>query len=368
MKRRTLGIAVGIVALLAIAGVYTVLTSSPPGNPCSGVATGTNATAASLSESAPTALPQPTFAGASHEVALRTASANRPGLHGVAPSVTEGPTVVPVVAAENFWGSLVGQLGGNDTTVLSIVSDPNADPHEYEANISDAVAINDAQFVVVNGVGYDDWALQLIAADDNPNQVVLNVGDLNGVSVGGGIVTGNPHQWYNPVYVNRTVAAMYSDLVRIAPADTSYFQQNYATLNASLANLYGEATAIKDHFAGTEVASTESIFVYLANFTQLDLVSPPEFMEAIAEGNDPSAQSVVEFQCQLESGHVKVLVYNEQTVTPITSQMKAIAAANNVTIVGVTETIQPPGVTFQVWMYAQYLQLYNALNSDVLGQ
>ncbi len=91
-------------------------------------------------------------------------------------------------------------------------------------------------------------------------------------------------------------------------------------------------------------------------------------MEAVAEGNDPPAQSVVTFQCQLESGSVKVLVYNEQTVTPITMSLKSIAAENNVTIVGVTETIQPPGVSFQTWMDAQYLQLYNALNADQLGQ
>ena len=74
------------------------------------------------------------------------------------------------------------------------------------------------------------------------------------------------------------------------------------------------------------------------------------------------------FQCQLESGGVKVLVYNEQTVTPTTINLKAIAAQHNVTIVGVTETIQPPGVSFQAWMYAQYLQLYNALNANALGQ
>jgi len=275
---------------------------------------------------------------------------------------------IRVVAAENFWGSLVSQLGGNDTSVTSIVTDPNTDPHEYEANTSDAVAIANAQLVVVNGVGYDDWALQLIAADDAPNQLVLNVGTLNGVSVTGGIVTGNPHMWYNPVYVNNTVAAMYSDLVSIRPSDRGYFGANYAALNVSLGQLYGQANEIRAHFAGTEVASTESIFVYFANYTDLDLVSPPAFMEAIAEGNDPPTQSVVEFQDQLESGQVKVLVYNEQTVTPITTNMKAIAAENNVTVVGITETIQPPTYSFQVWMGAEYLALYNALNADTLGQ
>jgi len=275
---------------------------------------------------------------------------------------------IPVVAAENFWGSLVAQLGGTQTSVTSIVTDPNTDPHEYEANTTDAVLITNAQLVVVNGVGYDDWALKLIQADGESSQLVLNVGDLNNVSVTGGIVTGNPHMWYNPVYVNRTVAAMYSDLVSIRPSERGYFSANYATLNASLGTLYGEANQIKTQFAGTEVASTESIFVYLANYTDLDLVSPPTFMMAIAEGNDPPTQSVVDFENQLESGNVKVLVYNEQTVTPITTNMKEIAAQYNVTVIGITETIQPPNVSFQTWMGAEYLELYNALNADTLGQ
>lgn len=287
---------------------------------------------------------------------------------GPAKSDSSPGSPIPVVAAENFWGSLVSQLGGAQTSVTSIVTDPNTDPHEYEANTTDAIAIANAQLVIVNGVGYDDWAIQLAAADDNPNQVVLNVGILNGVSVTGGIVTGNPHMWYNPVYVNNTVAAMYSDLVSIRPSEKSYFEANYATLNVSLGQLYSQANQIREQFAGTEVASTESIFVYLANYTNLDLVSPPAFMEAIAEGNDPPTQSVVQFQDQLESGQVKVLVYNEQTVTPITSSMKVIAAENNVTVIGITETIQPPNYTFQAWMGAEYLALYNALNANTLGQ
>lgn len=280
-----------------------------------------------------------------------------------APPSTSSSNVIQVVAAENFWGSLIAQLGGTHVSVLSIVSDPNADPHEYEANASDARAIANAQLVIENGEGYDDWCSQLVAASNTPGQVVLNVQNTLGVASGG-----NPHFWYNPNYVNLTVHQMYSDLVAIAPSDTSYFQQQYANLNASLGQLYGEAAAIREHFAGTEVASTESIFVYLANFTDLDLISPPAFMEAVSEGNDPPAQSVVQFEDQLESGNVSVLVYNAQTVTPITTEMKSIAQSNNVTVVAVTETIQPPNVSFQNWMYAEYIGLYNALNAKTLGQ
>src|SRR5689334_10152185 len=138
-------------------------------------------------------------------------------------------TQVQVVAGENFWGSLVSQLGGAHTQVLSIVSDPNADPHDYESNAANARAIANAKLVVVNGAGYDDWALRLIAANGNQNQKVLNVADLLGKKAGD-----NPHFWYSPTYVNQAVHQMYSDLVSIDNANAGYYKQRYSNLNESL--------------------------------------------------------------------------------------------------------------------------------------
>lgn len=266
-----------------------------------------------------------------------------------------------VVAAENFWGSLVSQLGGAHVQVLSIVTDPNADPHEYESNVADAEAIANANYVIVNGAGYDDWALKLISANNNPNQTVLNVANLLGKKEGD-----NPHFWYSPLYVNETVHQMYSDLVSLDPVDAGYYNQQYASLNASLGVYNERIDDIRQQFAGTEVASTESIFEYMANATGLDLISPPAFMQAVSEGNDPPVQSVVEFQQQLQSGNVRVLVYNNQTVTPLTDNMEALAAQNNVTTVGVTETV-PPHISFQDWMNAELISLQNALNSKPSG-
>ena len=270
---------------------------------------------------------------------------------------------IQVVAGENFWGSLISQLGGSRTQVLSIVTDPNADPHEYESNSQNAQAVANAALVVVNGAGYDDWGLKLIAASNTPHQVVLNVADLLGKKEGD-----NPHFWYSPYYVNDTVKAMYLDLISIDPADTAYFTQQYASLRASLGQYNARINEIKQQFAGTKVAATESIFEYLANATGLDLVSPPAFMEAVAEGNDPPAQSVVQFQQQIQNGNLSVLVYNAQTVTPLTQNIKAMAAAKGIPIVAVTETIQPPDVSFQDWMNAELITLQNALNAQALGQ
>lgn len=268
-----------------------------------------------------------------------------------------------VVAGENFWGSLVSQLGGSKVNVLSIVSDPNADPHEYESNASDARAIATANYVVLNGAGYDSWANKLLSASPNSNRKVLTVATLLGKKDGD-----NPHFWYNPAYVNKVIFQMEQNLISLAPSDKGYFQQQYANLQSSLAGYQDRITSIKHQFGGTKVAATEDIFAYLAQAAGLNLVSPPAFTQAVAEGNDPPTNSVVQFQQQLQSGQVKVLVYNEQTVTPLTNTIKQLAAQQNIPVVGVTETVQPPDTTFQVWMNAELIDLENALNAQALGQ
>ncbi len=268
-----------------------------------------------------------------------------------------------VVAAENFWGSLISQIGGSHVQVLSVVSDPNADPHEYESNTTDARAIATANYVIENGAGYDSWADKLLGASSDQSRKVLNVAMLLGKQEGD-----NPHFWYSPDYVNRVTAQMEQDLIALDPADASYYEANYKTLQSSLGQYQNRIAAIKQQFGGTKVAATEDIFAYLADASGLDLVSPPAFIQAVAEGNDPPASSIVEFENQLRSGGVQVLVYNQQTVTPLTENMKKLAADQGIPVIGVTETIQPPDASFEDWMNAELIELQNALNAKTLGQ
>jgi zinc/manganese transport system substrate-binding protein len=273
---------------------------------------------------------------------------------------------IPVVAAENFWGSLVSQIGGSHVNVTSVVTNPNTDPHEYESNAADARAFANACLVIVNGAGYDTWALNEIAASNAPHQTVLNVQLLLGQPV-----NTNPHFWYSPFYVNTTVRAMYNDLAKIDPADSLYYKQQYASLNSSLWNSYmKQELIIKQQFAGTPVASTESIFVYMANATGLKIITPPGFMKAVSEGNDPSAQDIATFQNQLNGGNttVRILVYNVQTTAPLTQSLLALAAKNEIPYIPISETIQPPNFTFQAWMQKEVMELQNALNAAAPGK
>jgi zinc/manganese transport system substrate-binding protein len=276
---------------------------------------------------------------------------------------SSGGGKIKVVAAENFWGSLVSQIGGNKVSVYSIVSDPNADPHEYEVNSRDALDISKANYVILNGVGYDTWANKLLSASPNPTRKVLTVANLFNKKVGD-----NPHLWYNPIYVNTTIKEMKNNLISLDPSDSAYFVANYNKLVSELSVYQNRIKSIGKQFHGTDVAATEDIFAYLAKAANLDLVSPLSFTQAVAEGNDPPAGSIVQFEQQLESGEVKVLVYNEQTVTPLTESIKSLAAKENIPVIGITETIQPPDLSFQDWMNSEIIELQNALNAGSLGE
>jgi zinc/manganese transport system substrate-binding protein len=269
---------------------------------------------------------------------------------------TNTTSKLQVVAGENFWGSIASQIAGDDANVVAIVNDPNADPHDYESTTDDARTFANANYVILNGVGYDTWGDKLIAGNPNANRKVLDIGDLVGIKNGD-----NPHIWYNPAYVNMAAKQMESDMATLDPAHASDYQKNYEALVQKLAVYQSTINDIKQKYPGAKVAATEDIFVYLANAAGLNLVSPPEFIQAVAEGNDPSAQSVATFEDQLKSGQVKLLVYNEQTVTPMTENVKKIAQQQHIPIVGITETLSPKGATFQDWMGTEVTNIEQAL-------
>jgi zinc/manganese transport system substrate-binding protein len=288
---------------------------------------------------------------------------NACGTTGSAATPSTSSKVLQVVAGENFWGSIATQLGGTHANVTSIVTDPNADPHEYESNTADARLFAQADYVILNGVGYDTWAQKLLDANPVSGRKVFTAGDLVGKKEGE-----NPHLWYNPTYVEEVANQITKDYQSLDPADAAYFTQQRSAFENALGEYHQRINEIKTKFAGQKVGATESIFVYLANALGLDLITPPDFMDAVAEGNDPPAASVVTFEQQVRTKQITVLVYNVQTVTDVTNTIKQLAAQQNIPIVGVSETIQPADASFQEWQTAQLLVLQNALNANALGQ
>lgn len=263
-----------------------------------------------------------------------------------------------VVAAENFWGSVAEQLGGTRVSVQSVVSDPNADPHEYESSAADARAFADADFVILNGAGYDDWGRKLIDGNPAAGRVVLDV--ATGLDKKAG---DNPHFWYDPESVALTADRITADYKSIDPKDAPYFDQMRSDFAAALQPYQTEVGGLKQKYAGAAIGSTESVFVYMAAALGLRLTTPAAFMNAVSQGIDPPASAVVQVHDQLSGNQIRALVYNSQTATAVTTDVRALAASHHIPTVAVTETLQPQGASFQDWQLRQLRSLEAALSA-----
>ena len=272
-----------------------------------------------------------------------------------ATSGSSGP--VQVVAAENFWGSIAAQVGGSHVHVTSIIVDPNADPHSYEPTAADGRTVADAQYVIINGAGYDPWADKLLQANPVSGRKELNVGDFNGKHEGD-----NPHMWYNPDYVTAVANKMRDDLKALDPTDAAAFDQSaQAFLTTGLAHYHDLIAAIKAKYSGVPVGATESIFSYLAPALGLNLVTPYSYLKAVSEGQDISAADEATVEQQINQKQIKVLIYNSQNTPNNIQALINRAMANHIPVATITETLTPATASFQDWQSAQLQGIQTAL-------
>lgn len=262
-----------------------------------------------------------------------------------------------VVAAENFWGSVAAQLGGTKVSVQSIIVNPNTDPHAYEPRASDAIAMAESQLAIVNGIGYDSWASKLLAANPSGSRVLLNVGDLLGLTQGD-----NPHQWYSPATVQRVVRRISNDYVRLDPADAAYFERQRTAFEQALSGYTTLIARIRARYAGVPVGYSESIFNPLGQALGLKLLTPYSFAKAIGEGTDVSAADKQIVDTQAQQRQIKVWIYNSQNATPDVQRVNALARAAGIPITTITETLSPATDSFQQWQVAQLVSLERALH------
>jgi zinc/manganese transport system substrate-binding protein len=271
------------------------------------------------------------------------------GVLGVPRPVPAAPVAarIIVVAAENFYGDIVGQLGGDHVSVTNIISDPNVDPHEYTANARNGIAVANARLIIRNGMGYDEFMNHLEAASPDPQRKVIVVADLAGRKTGE-----DPHLWYDPPTIPKVAQAILDALVRLDPGTAASYRDRYRTFRASLRPLNRAIASIKAAYNGTLVASTEPVFGYMAAALGLHIITPLEFQKAVEEGEDPPAAALAQMEDQLTKHQVKALLYNTQTVSPITKRVQELARRVGVPIVGISET-EPPGELYQRWMLSQ---------------
>jgi zinc/manganese transport system substrate-binding protein len=258
-----------------------------------------------------------------------------------------------VVAAENTYGDIVRQIGGPQVEVTSVLKDPNADPHLFEPGTTNGLAVARARVVVQNGLGYDTFMDKLESASPSKSRIVVSIQQVLGAS-------DNPHLWYDVPKLPAIGAAIERALAQADPKHAPSYRAGLVRFDHSLAPLDAVVAAIAQAHPGAPVAYTEPVPGYLLEAAGLRNVAPEAFTRAIEDGTEPPPDAVSQMLALMHDRRVRVLLYNDQAVSPITTRVRSAARAAGIPVIGVSETL-PPGLTFQSWQIGQARALQAAL-------
>jgi zinc/manganese transport system substrate-binding protein len=263
-----------------------------------------------------------------------------------------------VVASTNVWGDVVSAVGGDLVTVDSLIDDPSADPHSFEANPRTQLAISRADVLVENGGGYDDF-MTTLRENSHTSAAVVDAVDVSGrkAAAGGEL---NEHVWYDFPTIEKVANRVAAVLSTKDGADKATFTQNAAVFVGKVRSLQAAQKAIKAAHAGQGVAITEPVPLYLLEAGGLVNRTPEEFSEAIEDGTDVAPTVLRQTLALFSRKQVKVLAYNEQTSGPETEKVLSAAKSAGIPVVPVTETL-PAGKNYVSWMSGTLSALKTAL-------
>jgi zinc/manganese transport system substrate-binding protein len=275
-----------------------------------------------------------------------------------------GGDAIVAVGAENEYANVISQIGGSYVQVTAIESNPNTDPHSFEASPSVAEVVSKAQLVVQNGLGYDTYMNRIEAAAASPARKVIDVQKLLGLPDS----TPNPHLWYSPTTMPAVARAIASDLTAMQPAHAAYFAARLRRFDSSLQPWYQAIARFKAAYPGTPVAVTEPVGDYLLQATGTKILTPFAMQADVMNGVDPSPQDV-SLENSLISGHkIKVFLYNQQVTDSLTQSFLSEASKDGIPVVGVYETMPTPGYDYQSWMLAEVQALQKAVTDKISTQ
>ena len=265
------------------------------------------------------------------------------------------------VGAENEYANVISQIGGRYVEVSAIESNPNTDPHTFEASPSVAQSVARARLIVQNGVGYDGFMNKIEAASHDSSRKVIDVQTLLHLPDS----TPNPHLWYSPRTMPAVARALAADLAALQPGHATYFRANATRFIASLKPWTSALAAFARRYPRTTVATTEPVGDYMLQAAGTRNLTPFSLQADIMNGTDPAPQAV-SLQNRLFAGHrVKAFVYNQQVTDSVTRGFLAAAGRAHIPVVGVYETMPTPGYDYQSWMMAELRALQRAIAGGV---
>lgn len=257
-------------------------------------------------------------------------------------SSSEKNGTIEVVASVNQWGTVAKTLGGGNVNVTSIINSTNVDAHDYEPTTSDIAKLQKAQVIIVNGAGYDAWAVK---AAQSANATIVNAAAVGGVNDGE-----NPHVWFS-ADVRKAVAQAITEAYEQADAaKKSDFDKLHDQWKSEENNVESKIAEVKQKSDGLAYAATESVASYLAEDMGLTDATPGGYARATANESEPTPTDIRQFADALKSGEIKLLIVNTQEESELTGKITNAAKSANVPMVNLTEQMPEQYDSLTAWM------------------
>lgn len=261
---------------------------------------------------------------------------------GSGQSTSEKNGTIEVAASLNQWGTVAKALGGDNVNVTSIINSTNVDAHDYEPTTSDIAKLQKAQVIIVNGAGYDAWAVK---AAQTANAIIVNAAEIGGVNDGE-----NPHVWFS-ADVRKAVAQAITEAYEQADAaKKNDFDKMNDQWAAEENNVESKIAEVKQKTDGLAYAATESVASYLAEDMGLADATPSGYARATANESEPTPTDIKQFTDALKAGEIKLLVVNTQEESELTGKITDAAKSVEVPMVELTEQMPEQYDSLTAWM------------------
>jgi zinc/manganese transport system substrate-binding protein len=270
------------------------------------------------------------------------------------PEITRtGPTgVVKVLATTNVWGDIAKQLGGDWVEVTVILDDPMQDPHSYEASARDQLAVNDAELIVMNGGGYDEFMTSMIQAADEVKivQMAVPVAESAGESETHAHTHDNEHVWYDFDSVGEFSQNFVAALTDIRPESFTDVNKNFDTFKVELDNLKVRLEGLAGHSLGLGVVATEGVGNLMLEHAGFENLTPEALADAIEEETEVPPAALAKTETLIKNNLVAILITNAQVEDQVSQRLRKLAEAEGVPVVQLSELIPEAGMNYFDWM------------------
>jgi zinc/manganese transport system substrate-binding protein len=256
-------------------------------------------------------------------------------------------------------------LGGDFVDVTSIITDAKQDPHSYEATARDQLAIAEAELVIYNGGGYDEFIPTLLAAaQGEPHVIEIVNGEHAHESESEAHADhdhANEHVWYDIELVRVAAEHIANDISSLRPDSLQTVTANYDLFISELDNLQLRLDALRDRSIGMGMIAVEGVGNLMLEHAGFVDQTPEELTNAIEEDREVPAAALKDAKLLIENKLVSIVIVNLQQQDSVTDQLIASAEKAGVPVVALSELIPDPTWDYLDWMANNVDKLQEAI-------